>query len=566
MQPTNSFVAIGDSTTFSVSYNSMFTMKVQWQSFNEQEQEWFEMENENETQLTVTGDLCNDQRLFRAILSYGCFSVISDSATLSVHNPDSDYFIWLRDLPDDTAQEPNTLINNSNYLISPDIFVTHDPILPPLTWPYHYAINLDYNGAYIHVVVRNKGTDTSRGGKLFLYASISSSDPQWDFSFTNQVQFNFSPSWGGGITNQTIDPTNPFAMVTMGTQINEIGIDIPKIPPGGFDTITYHWDTPQNHFVVNSVQVPTLGWQTFVGKRSLVYLARIENCEEEPHGMTYSEDFFPAEPKSLYNNVRNNARIAALHSYKLPMKGPRMLIATALQVPDLWVPFDDKFNSPIELKLNTDSTDHFFNTGEVYIYFDQNLWDGFVAGGYQGSGYTIVADGIFKIDTLVPVHWDNISLAKDSIGYMGYSLHYKPGVVVPTTVVNQMFIVEIHQSGEMVGELFLHTQSQTDVEPAAFVEEESLLTQNSSFNTQNSLIFLANPNPFSDQLHIYIQAEENAVVKMYDMNGKVVATTEAFESGEKTFTINTAHLAEGVYFFRYRSGTQTIVKKVVLLR
>jgi hypothetical protein len=567
--PTNQIIKVGETANFNVGFEIPIHFDAQWQRFKEDSQEWEDMEGENETTLDVVGDLCNDGSEYRAILTSECRVFISDPATLTVNNPDPDYFLWLKDIPADTAAEPNHFINSNMYMLSPDIIVTHDPVLTMFaTWPYIWTSPLDYyNGVYIHTIVRNKGTDTSRGGKLFLYAGLAGANSHWDFSFSNVAQGH---TIGSSIhLNFMLNHLPPYNHLTFGTPVNTEGIMIPRIAPGDSVVITYHWDHAPVHFKVNSIRHPSDGTNIFTGKRTITYLARIENCVEAPHNMTHTEEFFPNKlTNSVYNNIRNNARIAAIHSNKLPMKGPRSMATFFEKQPDQWNLITNDFGTPYKVVLNSDSTDHFYNTAEMYVYFDQNLWDAFVSGGYQGSGYTIVEAGVFKIDTLIPVYWDNISLAKDSVGYIGYSLHYKPGVVLPTTVVNQMFAIEFYQNALLVGELFLHTQSQTDVEPAAFVEESLSIdpTQHSPLKTQHSIVFLANPNPFGNQLHIYIKAEENAVLEMYDMCGKVVASINLIESGEQRFALETANLAEGVFFVRYQSNTHQMVKKVVLVR
>ena len=571
--PQNVSKRVGEEAQFTVGSDMPIVFEFQWQKYNESTMKWDDMEGETESTLDIRADLCNDGSEYRAILTSECRVFVSNSATLSVTNPDPDYFIWLKDVPADTTAEPNGFISYNYYLLSPDIIVNYDPVLSStVSWPFITSNSLDYyNGAYIHTIIRNKGTDTSRGGKLFLYAGLAGSNAHWDFSFSNVAQSHLvGSSWN---INYLFNHQSPFTPLTFGTPVNAEGIEIPRIAPGDSVVLTYNWNHAPEHFKVNSVKHPSAGINVFTGKNTITYLARIENCEEEPHNMTYEEEFFPNHNTlSVYNNIRNNSRIAAIHSHKLPMKGPRSASTDLAKLPDQWNLVPNDYSVPYKMVLNSDSTNHFFNTAEMYVYFDQNLWDAFVLGGYVGSGYTIIADGVFKIDTLVPVFWENISLAEDSVGYMGYSLHYKSGSVLSGSPVDQLFGVEFYQADALVGELFLHTQSQINIEPSAMREDENLSTdptQHSKLNINNSFHFSAQPNPFGNMLHIYISGfEQGASVVMYDVNGKIVQSLSMKEDSQTNFTssIPTTHLAEGVYFIRYQSNTQQVVKKVVLVR
>jgi hypothetical protein len=568
--PASQSINVGESADFWVEYISTIPFEIQWQKYNASTQVWEDMAGKTDPSLSIFGDQCNNQSQYRAKLSNSCRTLTTNAATLTVNNPYSDYFLWLKDNPADIASEPNNLINvRGGYMLSPDILVSHDSFLiDPGAWPHRTSASLGYyDGVYIHTIVRNNGTDTSKGGKLFLYAGLAGSNNHWDFSFSNVPQ----GYWFGNTNHLNYLPGLQTPTPTFGTPINFEGIEIPNIPPGGIDTIVYHWNHAPEHFKISSISHPHAGSNIFTSKNTITYLARIENCEEAPHNMTYQEHFYPnKEHHSAYLNIKNNARIAAIHSHKLPMKGPRNLSTNLTKLPDQWTLVTNDYNSPYTIVINSDSTDHFYSTAEMYVYFDQNLWNAFVLGGYAGAGYTIIEPGIFRIDTLVPAYWDNISLAQDSVGYMGYSLHYKPGAAFSGLLTNQLFLVEFSQGTELVGELYLHTQSQVYVEPAALREDESLSNPAPpSPSALHHFTFLTNPNPFGNELNIYIRGfEEGANVVMYDMNAKEIATTGPSEGRETVYrsTISTNHLAEGVYFIRYQSNSKQVVKKVVLVR
>ncbi len=78
------------------------------------------------------------------------------------------------------------------------------------------------------------------------------------------------------------------------------------------------------------------------------------------------------------------------------------------------------------------------------------------------------------------------------------------------------------------------------------------------------------PNPFNPTTSISydLPASANVSLKVHDLLGREVATlVDGFvEAGHHNETLNAAHLASGVYFFRIRAGGFVQTKKLLLLR
>lgn len=83
------------------------------------------------------------------------------------------------------------------------------------------------------------------------------------------------------------------------------------------------------------------------------------------------------------------------------------------------------------------------------------------------------------------------------------------------------------------------------------------------------------PNPFNPVTTIdyYLPSAGKVSLKIFDLSGGLITTLidRYEEAGEKSVTwngMNTSgeQVASGVYFFKLETGTESIVKKTVLLR
>jgi len=74
------------------------------------------------------------------------------------------------------------------------------------------------------------------------------------------------------------------------------------------------------------------------------------------------------------------------------------------------------------------------------------------------------------------------------------------------------------------------------------------------------------PNPADHDFTIRIPSslKQSGPITLSDQLGKVVYRS-SFNTGEKTKTINTRDLTEGMYILKLESGKETIHKKVVIV-
>ena len=69
------------------------------------------------------------------------------------------------------------------------------------------------------------------------------------------------------------------------------------------------------------------------------------------------------------------------------------------------------------------------------------------------------------------------------------------------------------------------------------------------------------PNPASSSINVLLS--EDASVEIFDMNGKVVVSESGVKAFEK-YSINTQHLAKGVYTLKASNAGFVTVQKVVI--
>lgn len=78
------------------------------------------------------------------------------------------------------------------------------------------------------------------------------------------------------------------------------------------------------------------------------------------------------------------------------------------------------------------------------------------------------------------------------------------------------------------------------------------------------------PNPFNPSTNIAFSLAEagNATIKVYNLIGQEVATiaNERFSAGSHTVQFDASALASGVYIYRLTSGTNTITKRMTLIK
>lgn len=590
-QPVTQHVRVGKDAFFSVSHISVPPFDVRWQQYNPNTSSWDNMDGETDTVLTVRANKCNGGEQFRAVLTNDCRTLYTDVAELVLDTSHSRFFLWLKDLPSDTAREPNIEVSaKNNYFGSPDIAASNTTTVVNGRLTMITVLDRELD---LYVTVRNKGTDTSGGGELYLYASLNGLNPEWNFSFTDTLMAvvrNTLP-----VKNYFVPGTLPY-LPTEGTPVNSEGIPIPDIPPGDSVRIHYRWTNPPEHFVQNYF---SRSGSVYPTSNAVIYLARITECSSYPFEMTYPELVFNATSVqgSTKVNIKQNAKVAALHCYTLPVHNDAVSPFNPAQMqPDIITMVSSKMVLPVDIGVDVDSANAFFDNAEMYVFFDDVLWDAFVAGGNIGGGYTIVEDGVFRVSNYGAVFWSNMFLDTGVVGHAGFSFYYKTGEDTSGALINNKFRVFLTEDSQEQGSLSLYVDSKLkginggqammipaqpqDAADKHIAGAQSHAKESAIASTirtpqvhepaTDEFVFSFRPNPFSRELFVRVSnAEPAAVISLSDMNGKVVY--EYVLSGENRapyyeFSIPAQAFAEGVYLLSYQSPTRKVVKKAVLLR
>jgi hypothetical protein len=290
-------------------------------------------------------------------LGYGRINAYE--AVLMAQQTGSAYDLMVKDSPEDTGAEPNTITEHT--WKSKDIWVRHtndngtlhqnpeyDPVLPN----------------YVYVKVTNRGCVASSGNDtLKVYWSKAATAMSWD-----------------GHWNGSTFPTGQ----KRGAMIGEISI--PVIQPGEEDIVIVEWNdipNPETYMGIN-----TEPWH-------FCLLARIES-DDDP--MTFTET------TSTGSNVRKNNNIAqknitivnANPNFGLPKLGGVIAVGN---------PFDITGNFTLNfLADNKETGKKIFEEAEVSITLDENLLAVWENGGKQGNNI------IQRDERTVMITGDNASL------------------------------------------------------------------------------------------------------------------------------------------------------------
>jgi hypothetical protein len=85
-----------------------------------------------------------------------------------------------------------------------------------------------------------------------------------------------------------------------------------------------------------------------------------------------------------------------------------------------------------------------------------------------------------------------------------------------------------------------------------------------SMTSKNSGIGEVYPNPFNNELNISLKSalEHDGILLIFDVHGKQISKIE-LRQGVKSIKLNNSYLANGLYFIKLSSGSQTYVLKVI---
>ncbi len=159
-------------------------------------------------------------------------------------------------------------------------------------------------------------------------------------------------------------------------------------------------------------------------------------------------------------------------------------------------------------------------------------------------------------------------------GYMPYPVIAHPGLFPPDTfrIYQTGFAEYVKTDKEMCCDGQVHpcppdvttnSSASTRSTAADFTFRGFSSSDDQNIQEEEIEIF---PNPTSTYVNIYLEEsalKEDLQLAVYDASGRVMYQQNQFYQGEQSNAISTMDWPRGIYFFRFFSETQTIVKKVV---
>jgi hypothetical protein len=492
----------------------------------------------------------------------------------------SDY--WIPDSKEDSGVEPNWHDSNSythsdwvwNRDSSNRGLLVHD-------WTDRTPVHCDSDTNFIHVIVRNNGTQIANGGKLFTYWTVNSTNEDWPGSWTGTYKFH------------NMDSQSPYngQYKPVGGRINKSGIDLDAAcmaqhgyafldPKGGAHDsviITYPWvqaDTvPKPEWYYHT----TGGQKLYSNAIGLCLLARIETCDSPAFGMTYPEkisnetEYYKSSGNIGYNISRNN-NIASANYYLDYVKPPFASDVddwTLNAVPPLTK--DSVTDRLVEWRLCADDI-RYFNNAEVYVTIPDNLWSYFVSQNMPGNGWVTSGSNHIIINTTCAVIgplWLPDSLASA----LGFTWRFKPGIAITGIAQKVLFELVQNTDGLETGRTFYGIESILNSGQGGDHNGENgtpeMLNQEDDLDigiTKRSLSI--NPNPFDEYVEIVYWGTPGSrvLLELHDVNGKlvqVICDCQADEIGRVSIWTETGNLARGSYTIRaFENGKQLVEKAI----
>jgi hypothetical protein len=412
-------------------------VKYIWQ-FSRDNSKWynFDSTNNNDTFFLTNLSRCQTGGYYRVQAYTKCGTVNSNSALLTVTGLGAitqDY--WMKDNWKDTGRERD--IDSNDIVQSVDLWVRN---LPDNKKPGNLRENemIAEGDNYIYYTVRNRGIDTAKHGKLFLYWTWGGTGQAWPKTWTyNKDNMYESPNTGN---------KHP-----LGSEINQVAINLPNIKPKDSTRGYFKWE----------YNVPKPTWFFKYKDTSPVahicLLARIETCDVTPFGMSYTEN------SNLNYNVIGNNNIVTRNSWMRYMNPPKDM--------DFTIPVNgdgeatDVGTTVIENIKNVTQKNNvcinitnsaFLTKANLYIEMSTEVKYAWVRGGSISSGITWVQDNLYRL-TSANACLDSIQMDSGFLGTVRAFASYKnPDDRFTTGDIYPISITQKGANGVKIGQVWIN--------------------------------------------------------------------------------------------------------------
>lgn len=511
-------------STPSGSWSSVF-----WQVKPKGSLNWSNVPNSDSTTLILPGaDLCDDSSQYRMAVKNICGTTYSNPAWVTV----VDYSdLWMRDSKKDTGSEPNTNVTDStityDLFASPDLWNCYSG--PTCTSPE----NAEYDTTkfnYVRVKVRNRGTLTSRLGRLRVYWTMASTGEIWDKSWTENDNNRFVNSYyGGEITKDSIHLIDTLVV-------------------GDSVIYTFAWNPPNPDLFLED------GKYHLEDKSAICLLARIEHCDDYPHAMTYPEQF----NINIKDNVKKNNNIVTRNIWVFNNVPGQPGGNVSVGIGRLEGPPTER--TWLGLRFNAreiDNLDHW----DVVIQLTDTVRNHWFDGGAAGNDFEIIDSNNIRV-TGNGFRMDSIYMYNDELASVNVSFTPK---VEPSFLPMKEFYFALSQfridyADPDAAFLFLldNSAGQMSIPPEAMT-----VSTPEDAGIHWSLV----PNPASSSTVVDFSITEEGVVEIevIDLMGRSARSySRGYQPGTHRMDVDLNGLSGAVYFVRFSYKGRYAYKRLLI--
>lgn len=510
---------------------------------------WAPLNNNSATLELSPVEFCQNGNTYRVIVSNACGSDTSNNSILTVNQFIYTLLhdIWMKDNTKDTAAEPNTFVDPSNITLdvyrSPDIWNCKDN---SSCLNHENAEFKTSSPNYAQVKVRNKGPYQTNHDNLRVYWTHCSTGEIWDESWigTNKNRFWNADSakyfpLGGEITGIN------GSLISNLDANDSVIISLPWYPPN-----------PKWYYSYDS------GSKVYEKSSCICLLARIEQCNKYPFGMTSPERFgLKIQDNVIKNNNIITKNIAVLDE-----------INGNFKVKSEWTGVGRVMNDcdSFEILLKPEYSS-FFDDWIVEVILDDTISKLWFAGGEQGSGFSILDSNRLLVDENEQFSIKNICLKKDQLAFVAVEFTAKDTTNnIPVKAYDvALWQQDLNNGPDSYQGGFIYrienSDNQLNNNYTSYKRKPNFKDKTETLPS----IWNVFPNPARNQISVAFNSnfEGQANIELVDVFGKKIYLSKIdIVKGEQLTILNTDYLANGTYFIRLYTPEIVGTRKVVILK
>jgi hypothetical protein len=578
--PSNQYINEGDRTNLigevfnpyetGLSYNWQY--RINTKSYNGVSHSWTPktptwqyVSDSTRNKLQFIGGICDDSTEYRFVANNGCNSYSNPARLFMTNMAD----LWMRDSDNDTGAEPNSGVagwsnpsqRTFDIFKSPDVFNCSNS--PSCSSPQNAEFKKNGDN-YVHFKIRNRGLQTSKPARLYLYWTLASTGELWDrhWKSTSEVAWYQNGTWSFPHHNKfnNLDSGKYFPT---GGQINSTGILIQPLDTGDIFDSSYAWRPPNPRWYNTTVN----GVRKTETKLQICLLARIEYCDQYPHEMEFNELY----RVSVDTNVVNNNNIAT-HNLWVSDAVPGNTPWNNRPPRNTWTRVYQPRENPGPITLHFGDMNPVYDPSvRVIMTMDDSLHQAWVNGGLVGTGFIPLGYHRYEL-TSSNATFGNIYSDSALVGNIAVEFLPLDTTALPTDTSYYTLSQTLDEDGSYEGGVIFRVDFNTIINETGGGDDgggsEPYKASIAQKDKKNK--YLIYPNPANTKLTVYISSPKNKeyTILVSDLTGRTLITEicEFKQSQSCSKQIDISHLAVGTYLIRMISGDQTQVKKITILR